>query len=328
VVVLSDGMTEQRDRPALVAALAGQPAGTRLFAVGVGNEVDRPLLEQLTAEAGGMAAFLSRGDDLERQAAAFYRKLTRPAASGVEILFEGGGVYDLEPKRLPDLFHGAPLRLYGRYRKSGPVSVVVRAEVDGQPVERRTTLELPAEGANPEIERMWAWHRVDRLLKEADAGGGRSAAVDEVVRLGEAFSIVTEHTSFLVLENDAEYQRWKIERRNAGRLERERRQQQRRRQELEALRQRARRDLGPGALGDRSDKDAPAETPEGTGAPSSRAPRQSRQRPQPAAGQPGDLDLGGGAVGPAGTLAALALAGGAWAGRPRRRRRQRRGGRR
>ena len=35
---------------------------------------------------------------------------------------------------------------------------------------------------------------------------------DEIVRLGEAYSIASEYTSFLVLPNDAEYQRWKLER--------------------------------------------------------------------------------------------------------------------
>ena len=66
---------------------------------------------------------------------------------------------------------------------------------------------------------MWAWHRVDRLLKEADAGGSRTSVIDEIVRLGEGYSIATEYTSFIVLENDAEFQRWKIDRKNALRIE-------------------------------------------------------------------------------------------------------------
>jgi hypothetical protein len=47
-------------------------------------------------------------------------------------------------------------------------------------------------------------------------------AIAEVVRLGEAYSIATEYTSFLVLENDGEYQRWKIDQRNALRIARDR----------------------------------------------------------------------------------------------------------
>ncbi len=228
LVLLSDGMTEQKERAELLRLLAGRPQGVRFFAVGVGNEVNRPLLEQLANEAGGLAAFISAGDDFTRQASAFRRKLMRPAAARPKIVFEGGGTYDLEPATLPDLYHGSPLRLYGRYKEAGSAVVVLSATVDGQPIERRIPVDLPAGGQSansdhPEIERMWASKRVDRLAKEADGKGARdTATVAEIVRLGEAFSIVTEHTSFLVLENDGEYQRWKIDRKNALRMDRDR----------------------------------------------------------------------------------------------------------
>jgi MprA protease rhombosortase-interaction domain-containing protein len=48
-----------------------------------------------------------------------------------------------------------------------------------------------------------------------------------------------------VLENDAEYQRWKIERRNALRTARDRKQHQRLGAELESLRQRSAAAVGP-----------------------------------------------------------------------------------
>ena len=67
----------------------------RFFAIGVGNEINRPLLEQLAHQAGGFAAFVSAGDDFDRQAQAFRRKLLRPAAANPRIRFEGGGTYVL-----------------------------------------------------------------------------------------------------------------------------------------------------------------------------------------------------------------------------------------
>lgn len=319
VVVLSDGMTEQRERGELMTLIEGRPAGTRLFAIGVGNEVNRPLLEQIADEAGGLAAFISPRDDFARQAQAFRRKLQHPAATNVDLAFSGGAVYDLEPQRLPSLFHGAPLRLYGRYREGGPVTVTLRADVGGERIERQVALELPAsEGGNPEIERMWAWKRVDRLLKEADRRGSRSGVVAEIVRLGEAYSIVTEHTSFLVLENDGEYQRWKIERKNALRLARDREGQRRLREELEGLRAKARADIGP-VDPDSKDPGVPAGVPAATRGPS------PTSAGSPAPGNNGqsrgwDVDLGGGAVDPLSLALAAGLAGLAALRRQRRRR--------
>ncbi|NJL26995.1 MAG: DNA polymerase I [Thermoanaerobaculia bacterium] len=236
VVVLSDGMTEQTERQQLHQAIAVRPQGTRVFAIGVGNEVNRPLLTQLAEEAGGLADFLSRGDDFDQRAEAFRRKLSHPVASGLQIAIDGVGAYDVEPAKLPDLFHGAPLRIYGRYNRPGTAKVHVTGTIGGELLDQTLDLDFPAEdGGDPEIERMWAMKRIDRLLGEAERGRGREAAREEVVRLGEGFSVVTEYTSFLVLENDTEYQRWKIDRRNALRLERDRRKQQRVRSELEAL---------------------------------------------------------------------------------------------
>jgi Ca-activated chloride channel family protein len=300
VVVLSDGMTDQGERATLLHLIRERPAGTRVFAIGVGNEVDRALLEQLAEDAGGLAAFVSRGDDFERQAQAFRRKLLRPAASDVQIDVQGAEVYDLEPQKLPNLYYGMPVRLYGRYRQAGPVKVRIQAEVGGQLLDRTVDLEVPPHADNPEIERMWAWHRVQRLLKEADREGSRDRVTGEIVRLGEAFSIATEYTSFLVLENDAEYQRWQIERRNALRIERDRRAQARVREELDRIRDKTLAGLGPVEVEKRASLN-PTVPP---------APQTGSPAPTPQPQQRGDVDLGGGgAVDPLAAGLAAALAG-------------------
>lgn len=308
VVILSDGMTEQRERKTLLRLIGERPSNTRVFAIGVGNEVNRPLLEQLAGDAGGLAAFISRGDDFERQARAFRRKLLRPAATNLEVDVEGGELYDVEPRQLPNLYHGAPVRLYGRYREPGPVALTIRGDLGGRTFERTLHIDLPGDEAdNPEIERMWAWHRVQRLLKDADREGSRQGVVDEIVRLGEGYSIVTEYTSFLVLENDAEYRRWKIERRNALRIERDRQQQERVREKLADLRRQT-SDLGPITRAEEPDRSAPAQ--------------KNAKLPQTVSSSPRsrgwDLDLGGGAFDPF-TIGIVAALGGLSAAALRRR---------
>src|SRR5206468_9600965 len=133
-----------------------------------------------------------------------------------------------------------PVRLYGRYKRAGDTKVSVHAKIGEQPLDRAVTVRrADRDNDNPEIERMWAWHRIDRLLKEADANGSRTSVLDEVIRLGEGYSIVTEHTSFIVLENDAEFQRWQIQRKNVLRLDRDRQSQERLAEELRQIRAKA-----------------------------------------------------------------------------------------
>ena len=235
VVVLSDGMTEQREQPEVLGLIKQRPSGSSVFCVGLGNEVNRPLLGQLATETGGLAAFISTSDNFDRQAEAFRRKLTRPAATNVSIAFEGADVYDVEPQKMPNLYHGQPLRVYGRYKRTGPAKVHVQAQVLGNPLDQAVEVTLPEKNEdNPEIERMWASHRVNRLLGDGRRDGNQASA-DEIVRLCEGYSIVSEYASFIVLENDAEYRRWAIERRNASRIERDRAAQAAVRTKLEEL---------------------------------------------------------------------------------------------
>lgn len=318
VVILSDGMTEQSERQELLSLIGARPGGARVFCVGVGNEVNRPLLSQLADEAGGLSAFLSAGDDFQRQADSFRRKLLRPAARDIKIRFVGGDVYDVEPQQLPDLYHGMPLRMYGRYRTAGEVEIQVQAELNGAPFDQTFAINLPAtDEANPEIERMWALEKVNRLLRTADRSGNRAEVTDEIVRLGEMYSIVTEYTSFLVLENDAEYQRWQIDRRNLLRIGRDRAQQQQVRADLARLREQARADMGPQHKGDGVELAADADRATPSSSTPDRAPAApSGQDLSFAPTTPGER--GGGAIDPVTGGIVLSLAALAAAARRRR----------
>jgi Ca-activated chloride channel family protein len=248
VVILSDGLTEQQERKGLLQQIQSRPGNTRVFCIGVGNDVDRPLLEQLAEDSGGLSAFLSAGDDFTRQARAFRQKLIRPYATNLELKFSGVEVSELQPATVPSLYFGAPVRIYGRYHGSGMADVTLRGNLKGVEVKQSSQLEFPkTDAANPEINRLWASHRISSLLKEADRQGDRSPVVAEIVRLGEDYSIVTEYTSFLVLENDAEYQRWKIARKNLASTGREREVQTQRLVQLEKIRNKAMSDIGPQA---------------------------------------------------------------------------------
>lgn len=298
VVVLSDGLTEQNERAELLRAIGQRPSGCRVFCIGVGNDVNRPLLEQIADDAGGLAAFLSHGDNYEQAAKAFRRKLMRPVAANLAIAIDGVEVYDVEPSVLPNLFHGLPVRVYGRYRGDGEAAVKLTGDIRGKAFVTEDAMTFPArDDANPEIERMWAWKRIDQLQKKADRSGSRDAVISEIVSLGETYSIVSEYTSFLVLENDAEYQRWQIERKNARRLGRDRAAQQAREEKLRLLRELALNDIGPGAAKAMPPQPQLAAAQSDPARPAATNPRQAPTQPRNQ-GRSIDLDLGTGPVGP------------------------------
>jgi Ca-activated chloride channel family protein len=313
VVILSDGLTEPQERQTLLQLIQARPGNTRVFCIGVGNDVNRPLLEQLAEDSGGLSAFLSASDDFTRQARAFRQKLVRPFATNLKLDFSGVEISELQPATVPNLYFGAPVRIYGRYHGNGTAEVTLRGSIKGVETRQNAQLDFPkTDAVNPEINRLWAWHRINSLLKEADRQGNRSAVAPEIVRLGENFSIVTEYTSFLVLENDAEYQRWKIERRNLAGSASDRQAQAKRREQLDAIRNKAMSEIGPQtasapptAAPVRMASAAPSVNP-APPAPVPPAQTQPPAQPQPTRKQSWDLGGGGSSpVGPLGVLASL-----------------------
>jgi Ca-activated chloride channel family protein len=313
VLILSDGLTEQQERHVLLQQIQNRPGNTRVFCVGVGNDVNRPLLEQLADDSGGLAAFLSAGDDFTRQARAFRQKLVRPFATDLQLKFAGIEVTELEPAVVPNLYFGAPVRIYGRYRGHGTGEITLRGSVRGVEVRQTAQLEFPkTDAANPEINRLWASRRISSLLKEADRRGDRAPVVPEVIRLGEDFSIVTEYTSFLVLENDAEYQRWKISRKNLDSTGRDRQMQAKRREQLEAIRNKAMGDIGPQSASTSANNlpvrmaAARQVVNPAAQAPAQQPRAQSQSAPAPTRNQSSDFHLPGSSpIGPLGALLSI-----------------------
>ncbi len=298
VVILSDGLTDQAERAVLLEAIEARPRNARVFCIGVGNDVNRALLEQIAEDSGGLAAFVSQGDNFKRQAAAFRRKLTRPAASDLELTLAGIGAFDVVPTLVPNLYHGAPVRIYGRYSNPGEGEVRLTGQINGVAWDQVATLDFASrDPANPEIDRMWAWHRLDALQKQADRTGNRDRVIDEIVRLGETYSIVSEYTSFLVLENDSEYQRWKIDRKNTVRLARDRQAREERERKLEAIRDQAIAGLGPI---DREEVTEVVRQGTSPGLPRVSSPATPTSTSQPTPGI--RLGGGGGGTGPVGPL--------------------------
>jgi Ca-activated chloride channel family protein len=317
VVLLSDGLTQTGENGDLIQLIRSRPEGVRVFCVGVGNEVNRPLLDQIATDAGGLATFVSTEDSFARQAHLMRQKLLRPAIENLSVTFTGDSIHDVEPQRLGNLFYGTPLRLFGRYQNGGPAEVTMRGKIQGSDWEQTVTIDLPKddEGNSP-IERMWAFRRVQRLLD--DERSGASVSNEEIVRLCEGYSIMSPLASMLVLENNAEYKRWKIDQRNATRIQRDRDSRNRLEEKLASLRKQNEYQLT-------SMKTKPAQ-PSPTSQPATSRPAPSANRPNqnvdfnlPNFGRGGGGGGGGGAIDPITATIALTTAAAAALARRRKR---------
>lgn len=184
------------------------PRSVRLFAFGVGYDVNTILLDSLAANQRGASAYVKPEENLEEVVSAFYSKVSRPVLTDISLDFGGLRVLDIYPGPLPDLFAGSQLVLSGRYQGASNGTVTLRGTLNGQ--SRQFTyrdLAFPQQTGSGTafVARLWAQRRIGYLLTELrlhgnDKSNGNKELIDEVVALSTRYGIITPYTSFLVDE--------------------------------------------------------------------------------------------------------------------------------
>jgi hypothetical protein len=137
-------------------------------------------------------------------------ELTQPPVRDLKVEFRGLRTASVYPDRLPNLSAGSQQILLGRYLPEGRDQVgevIVTGNRGGQPVRFTARVALEdAEKGNSFIPRLWARMYLDHLLAQGSTPAGR----DEIIALSEEYNILTPYTSLLVLESDADRERFKV----------------------------------------------------------------------------------------------------------------------
>lgn len=200
----------------------------RLFTFVMGNSANQPLMERLAKDSGGFAMNISNADDIVGRLLQAKIKILHECMHDVQLAFSGEKVTQLTPTTPGNLFMGQQLVVFGRYNGSGKVTLTFRAKISGEQKLWTCTATLPEiDTENPELERMWALARIEETMETIREDGETKALRQKMVDLGTEYSLVTDYTSMLVL-NDEELEGAGIQRRNYDRVQRERAAQQQR----------------------------------------------------------------------------------------------------
>jgi Ca-activated chloride channel family protein len=203
VIFLTDGVPsvgeQQPDRIAALAA--GRIGRARVFAVGLGHDVNTYLLDRLAREGRGAAEYVPPEANVETSIAGLVGKLSRPALVNLRIAESPVRLRELSPAALPDLFFGEELVVFGRYSGQGSGPVVIEGERNGRRERFAAQAVFPAvAGGNEFIPRLWASRRIGDLTRQIRLEGASEGLLQQVKELGLRYGILTEYTSYLVQE--------------------------------------------------------------------------------------------------------------------------------
>ena len=109
ILFLTDGLPTEGeiDASRIIANVDdAAPENVRLFAFGVGDDVDAILLDTLSSEHQGRTTYVRPGEALNETVSSFYAGITTPVLADVKLELEGVDVAEVYPAPLPDLFAG------------------------------------------------------------------------------------------------------------------------------------------------------------------------------------------------------------------------------
>ncbi|MHC4176708.1 MAG: VIT domain-containing protein, partial [Planctomycetota bacterium] len=217
VIYVGDGIVTTKDADPVAFGkrlkLLFQGKAATCHAVTLGSSFE-PIVVKTIASLGGGSVRQIGGERTPRAVALeLLAEMSKPAIRDLKVQFTGIRTARVYPETLPNLAAGTQQILLGRYLPEGrdqQGEVTVTGVQGDQPLRFHTRVSLKdAEQGNSFIPRLWARMHLDALLEQ----GASSVIKDEIIALSEEYHIMTPYTSLLVLESDADRERFKVKRR-------------------------------------------------------------------------------------------------------------------
>ncbi|MEM6396633.1 MAG: VIT domain-containing protein [Bacteroidota bacterium] len=188
------------------------------YAFGIGNSVNRHLIEGLAHVGRGQSFVLTDETDAPDVVDRFRRYIESPVLTGTKLTFDRFDAYDVEPISIPDLTSERPLVVFGKYKGrprgrielcgyggySGEIAHPVYLEQPVNPAQRQKTFSDVVKPSarsekNGALQYLWARERLRRLSDYAGLSYGQNHR-EEIVSLGLKYNLLTQFTSFVAVE--------------------------------------------------------------------------------------------------------------------------------
>ena len=203
VVFMTDGLPSVGEQnPERIAAQAEQERGNaRLFAFGIGYDVNTYLLDRLSAAGRGTTEYVEPDESVESAIGALVARIQHPVLTDL-ALDASVHLEEVYPERLPDLFAGDELVVFGRYTGTTREGrVTVRGTRGGRAETYGTTAAFPqSENGNDFVPRLWAARKIGVLQQSIRLNGANPEIIEEIKQTALRYGLLSEYTSYLVQE--------------------------------------------------------------------------------------------------------------------------------
>ena len=200
VVMTTDGYIGNETE--ILAEIHDSLGDARLFMFGVGSSTNRYLIDRMAEEGKGFAQFVRQDEATDEVVEKFHERLDAPVLRDVELDWGGLQVADVYPTRIPDLYAGQPLAVFGRFTAPGSGSIKLRGKdsTGGTAFTHEVTFPRRKSGSD-QLASLWARMQVERSMNQLEVGRGDRAKLEaDITDLGLRHRLMTQFTSFVAVE--------------------------------------------------------------------------------------------------------------------------------
>ena len=202
VVLVTDGQVGNEDH--ILRMLGPSLRNVRVFTLGIDQAVNAGFLRQLAGASGGLCELVESEDRLDAVMAKVHRRIGTPIATELSLTPTGIDVdrATIAPKRLPDVYAGAPVTVLGRYRGAAPAGATIHIDATsfGDPL--KLAIAREARTADPR-EAAWlaaSWARAQIRELEDRYSVGQHDVEPEIIRISKLFGVLSRFTAYLAID--------------------------------------------------------------------------------------------------------------------------------
>lgn len=189
----------------IIAAVRKHAGQARVFAFGIGNGVNRFLLDGMAHAGRGEVEYVTLQSQGAGAAERFGQRIGSPVLTDIRIDWGDLPVSDVYPAGLPDLFASKPLMIHGRLTGQAKGRITLRGTTAAGPFERTIEVQPVEQGTHHEgLPSLWARAKVTHLMNQDLAALQRGRFPEDVQQqitaLGVEFHLMTQFTSFVAIE--------------------------------------------------------------------------------------------------------------------------------
>ncbi|MHB9132934.1 MAG: VIT domain-containing protein [Armatimonadota bacterium] len=182
----------------------GSHAGERmsLSVIGIGAAPNRFLVDAVAKQGNGIATGIELNTDPKETVEKIVRRLHQAQLADITIDWKGLSVSELYPRKIPALWAGAPVILFGRYVEGGEATIALNGIAEGNPVSFPLEVKLPY-GDAPQhdvLPQVWARNKIEDLMAQTYYGDD-PAVIEEVTQVALAYRLMSQYTSFVAVDD-------------------------------------------------------------------------------------------------------------------------------